>query len=159
MEETKKVVKKNKGIVLMITVALITAGLGFYGGVQYQKSRKITGNKTGIQANLPNGSGKAAAGNGNMNRNGNQPVSGEITSIDNGTITVKTQDGGSKIVVLSSSTKINIATEGSTSDLKKGDTVMVIGTTGTDGTVTATTVSIGANPQGVPGNDQPPQDN
>lgn len=153
MEETQKNVKKNKGVVVMIAVAIITAGLGFYGGVQYQKTKKIT--PTGMRAGLPNGSGMPTTGKtGTTRTGGNQPVSGEITSVDGGTITVKTQDGGSKIVVLSGSTKINLATEGSTSDLKKGDTVMVIGTTGTDGTITATTVSIGVAPQGVPGNGQ-----
>lgn len=162
MEGTEKTVKKNKGTITIIVITLVALGAGFFGGVQFQKSQKI---KTpfGFQGGLQNGTGRTTDignnGTNGMVRNGNQPVSGEITSIDDTGITIKTSDGGSKIVIFSSSTKVNKTTEGSKSDLIKGATVMVIGTTGTDGTVTAQTVNVGNVTQGTPSIGQPPQGN
>lgn len=145
MEEAQKTVKKNKGTITLIIAIVIALGVGFFGGMQYQKNQKPTrfGN---IQqnGNFPNGNiQQNESGKTNTRGNGNQPISGEITAVDSGSITVKTQDGGSKIVIISDSTKVNVASEGSVSDLKTGDTVMVIGTTATDGTVTAQGISVG----------------
>jgi hypothetical protein len=162
MQDTEKAVKKNKGIIVTTIIVLVATGVGFFGGVQYQKSQKVK-TPSGFQGGLQNGSGRTTEigknGTGGMARNGNQPVSGEITSIDDTGITVKTADGGSKIIIFSSSTKVNKTTEGLKSDLTKGATVMVIGTTGTDGTVTAQTVSVGNVAQGMPSGAQPPQGN
>ena len=71
------------------------------------------------------------------------PVRGQIVSSGDNTITVKLSDGSSKIVDLTSQTKINKATTGSVSDLKTGTTVTAIGTTNSDGSVTAQDVTIG----------------
>jgi len=163
MDETQKVVKKNKGVITIVMVAIIALGIGFFGGVEYQKGQKTT--KTGMQAGFPSGSGRpSASGKSGTGRTGGmQPVSGEITSVDSTGITVKTLDGGSKIILLSSSTKISLATTGSTTDLKKGATVTIIGITGTDGTVSASSIAIGTvmqagqSPNG--GKEQPPQGN
>lgn len=161
MDETQKVVKKNKSVIVLIIVALIAAGAGFFGGMQYQKAQKVT--RIGMPAGFPGGSGMPSTGkNGTGKTGGFQPISGEITSIDSTGITVKTSDGGSKIILLSSSTKISLASTGTTSDLKKGATVTVIGTTGTDGTVSASSVAIGTVMQGgapPSGDQQPPQGN
>jgi hypothetical protein len=148
--------KMNKGIVIMIIVALVSLGIGFYGGVQYQLSKGNTSRMAGnMPGGFPGGSGQPGSGK----TGGSQPVSGEITAIDDTSLTVKTQDGSSKIVLFSSSTKVNKTAEGSKSDLVKGEQVMVIGTTSTDGTVTAQTISVGGSGQNVPSGGQPPQGN
>jgi hypothetical protein len=147
----------NKSIVTLIVVALVALGIGFYGGVQYQLSKsgntKMAGN---VQGGFPGGSGQPRTGK----TGGSQPVSGEITAVDSSSVTVKTQDGSSKIVLFSSSTKVNKTSEGSKSDLVKGEQVMVIGTTSTDGTVTAQSISVGGlTSQNMPSGEQPPQGN
>lgn len=141
MNEVKEVKRNNKKAIAIIIAALICLGAGFFAGMKYQGSQKSKDMPDNVQQNtLPNGKGST---NGRAGSAGNQPVSGEITSIDDGSITIKTQDGGSKIVTLSSSTAIKIANEGSISDLTEGDTVVVNGTTGSDGTVSAVTITIG----------------
>lgn len=140
MQEGKN--NKKKIAITTVIVALISLGIGFFGGIQYQKSQRPTGFSNRTQEGVPSGSG--IPGGDRMGGRGDQPVSGEITSIDDESITVKTQDGGSKIITISSSTKINIAKEGAISDLAEGDTVMIIGITNTDGTVSATSVTTGA---------------
>lgn len=135
----------NKIVLSVIITALLAGGLGFFGGMQYQKSRKLN-----FQGQFPNGeragNGTVARQNTDQVRNfqGNRPVSGEVVSFDDNTLTVKTQDGN-KIVIYSESTKVNKTSEGTKEDLKTGEQVMVIGTEGSDGTVTAQSISIGGN--------------
>ena len=142
---------KQNTIVAALIAAVVAGGLGFVGGMQYQKTQtpaRVAGQFPGGQNGQPRnfqggnggtGNGAARTGGGNFG----QPVSGEITSVDGQTITVKAQDGGSKIVVLSESTTINKTSEGSSADLADGTQVMVIGTENSDGSVTAQNISIG----------------
>lgn len=80
-------------------------------------------------------------------RNGMRPVSGEVISADANSITVKSQDGSSKIVILSGSTKFVKTAEVAKNDITKGIQVGVFGTENTDGSITATNIQI--NPQQI----------
>ena len=147
----------------VLIVVVIVAAAAFFGGMQYEKSQRqsFSMNETNVAAgrfgnrNFAGGNSQARQGN----FQGNRPVSGQIVSSDGKTVTVKMADGSSKIVNLSNQTKINKASEGSTSDLKSGENVLVIGTTNSDGSVTAETISVGnglmmrtrgGTPQGTP---------
>ena len=152
----------NKNLLTIVAVAIIACGAGFFGGVQYQKS--IKSNTRNFQAmGQQNGNQQNSTGKNNINKNRgmNGPVSGEITNVDGTSITIKTKDGSSKIVMYSSSTTVNKTSQGSSSDLKTGEQVMVIGNTATDGTVTAQTISVGGTALGGigPQNGEPPQGN
>lgn len=139
---------KNKNIVIAILILIIVAGGTFFAGMKYQQSkqpaflRQLNG-----QPGQRTGSGQ--------NRTGFRPVSGEIVSSDTNSITVKLQDGSSKIVILSDKTEINKAATGSKEDLKKGERVMVIGQDNTDGSVTAQSIQL--NPVLRGGPSQAPQ--
>jgi hypothetical protein len=128
-------------IVIAILVAIIAAGGGFFAGMKYQQSKSpargaFFGNGQGAR----NGMGEGGQTGG---RNiGFRPVNGEIISSDDKSITVKLDDGSSKIVMISDKTSINKASEGSKADLKTGEKVAVFGQTNSDGTVIADTVQI-----------------
>ena len=128
---------KKNSLVITIIVALIVGGAAFYGGMQYQKSQR--GNLAGR-----NGGQAGMQGRSFGNAQGARPVSGEIISQDDKSVTVKLQDGSSKIVILSDKTMLNKASEGSKSDLKIGEQVAAFGTENSDGSVTAQTISIGS---------------
>lgn len=147
---------QQKKINLLTAFAIIIASLliGFYTGRAYQpdKGRQMTGNLN------PNGrmaprAGNMDTGQGNTNAKQNGPLSGEITSLDKNSLTVKTQDGSSKIVIYSSSTKVSTVTESKISDLKTGTIITVMGQTATDGTLTALSIAVGNNTFGLPGPD------
>lgn len=94
------------------------------------------------------------------NRNG-APVSGKIIKVDSTSITVQTSDGSNKIVMISDTTKVNKTAETVKTELKEGETVMVIGNTdSTTGSITATTINLGttamAAPADAPAGDQAP---
>lgn len=130
-----------------IIIFLITLTIGFAGGFIYQKSK--------IPSFARNGQFQTAGGN--SNRSGTRSANGtgtpnqrimsketvgEITSIDGTSFTVKTPDGGSKIVMISDSTTINQATKVDKTSLKVGLPISISGDQNTDGTVTGKIINL-----------------
>lgn len=149
--------KNNTGIIAL-AIFLIAGGLGFFAGMKYQESKQPE-----FMRNMPQefldrmGNRQFGDRTGNV---GLRPVSGEIIEVDDGSVTLKTQDGGSKIVIYSDNTPVNKTSEGSLDDLKEGEQTMVIGKEGVDGTVTADTISIGGNYfRGIPQEEPPMESN
>ncbi len=136
----------NKFILSLLVCVLAAGGVGFYGGMVYGKQQ--TPNQAGVRganaagtfrgAGAAGGAGRlagAGAGNGGFSN-------GEIVSKDDSSLTLKLMDGGSKIVLTSSSTRVGKMTDGTMSDLTNGTNVMVSGTTNSDGSITASTIQI-----------------
>lgn len=69
-------------------------------------------------------------------------TNGEVLSKDEFSITVKNRNGGSRIVLFSSSTTILKLTEGIIDDIKMGDNITVTGKINTDGSITAESIQI-----------------
>ncbi|MCR4329003.1 MAG: DUF5666 domain-containing protein [Candidatus Roizmanbacteria bacterium] len=139
-----KHMKQNTTILIALLTLIIGGGIGFYGGIMYQKNQRSTLTRQ-FAANGGTREGNAPGNFGGQNRAGFRPVSGEITSIDNTSMTVKMNDGSSKIVILSTTTTVNKAQDVGKDALKKGITVAVFGTQNADGSVTAQSIQL--NPQ------------
>ncbi|HLD24969.1 MAG TPA: hypothetical protein VJB96_03575 [Patescibacteria group bacterium] len=122
---------KPKMIAIALIVAVATAGAGFYGGMKYQQSKR------GNFVRMTGGQG-----NPQVVRQGFRPVSGEIIKSDVTSITVKLNDGSSKIIMLTSSTRINKAAESTKEDLTTGIQVAIFGSENADGSITAQNVQI-----------------
>lgn len=138
--------------VLPIIIALIAVGGGaFYGGMKYAESKSSAGSHASGFRNLQNLSpeerqkqiDQMGGGRTGANRQmGGGIANGEIISKDGQSITVKLQDGGSKIVFYSASAEISKFAAGSPSDLEVGKTVMISGKTNDDGSITAQSIQI-----------------
>lgn len=124
---------------MMISVVLIIAALvaGFFGGMKYQETKSPISNP-----NRQFQGGRQGGQNGQGRFTGGRPVVGEIISKDDKSITVKMQDGSSKIVLLSGSVTVTKTDSASLDDLKTGITVGVFGTENSDGSVTAQNIQL-----------------
>ncbi|MDD4135762.1 MAG: DUF5666 domain-containing protein [Candidatus Shapirobacteria bacterium] len=149
MKNLKEIFSKST-----IIVSLIALIIGFFGGFIYQKSKM----PSFPGGNMKNGQFQMAGGS-DSNRSGNRPSSGntgnqqgqrlfaketigEVTSVDDSSITVKTPDGSSKIVMISDSTTVNQATKVDKTNLKVGSQVSISGNQNTDGTVTGKIINL-----------------
>ncbi|MCX6782577.1 MAG: DUF5666 domain-containing protein [Candidatus Levybacteria bacterium] len=125
---------KNNILIIIVVVALVVGAGSFFAGMKYQQS-KIPAGRFGNSQDNRNGQSQ-------QRNQGFRPVNGEIISSDDRSITVKLQDGSSKIILLTDTTSFNKSTEGSKSDLKVGEKVAVFGTNNSDGSVTAQNVQL-----------------
>lgn len=67
---------------------------------------------------------------------------GEVVSLDEQSLTLKTPDGGSKIVFFSTSTTVSEMAQGSKDDIEIGKQIIIGGDENSDGSYTARTIQI-----------------
>lgn len=127
----------NKKIIAGV-VAVVLLGGSFYGGMVYGKSG------TPARGQFGNGQfpGNPAGMGGMRTSMGGGLTAGEIISKDATSITIKMQDGSTKIVLVSDSTQIMKTSTGSSGDLSVGTTVTITGTANSDGSITGQSVQI-----------------
>lgn len=143
----KKNMKNTKNIMIVITCIIAVGGGSFYGGIKYQKLKShqnsfVVQDEGGMKRfnvnrpfqGIPNGVARG--------QNGGGFVNGEIVSKDDSSITVKSQDGSSKIIYFSSSTTVGRTTNGSASDLAAGEQIIVNGKANSDGSIVAQNIQI-----------------
>ena len=145
----------SKKIITIAIIIVIIVGAGaFYGGTIYQKNKlasqgllrganggNFQGGANGQRGQGQNGQGGQRMGGAN-NPNGGGFATGDVISKDDKSVTIKTNDGGSKIVYFSTETKIGKTTDGSITDLNVGQQLMVNGKTNSDGSLTANNIQI-----------------
>ena len=126
----------------MLILIIVTCGV-FYGGMKYGESKAAQG--FGQQKGFPSTGDTSPTGpmNGNL---GNMArvgfTTGEVISKDEESITIKLQDGGSKIIFFSDSTEISKTAEGSINDIEVGKQITVTGEQNSDGSYTAKTIQL-----------------
>jgi hypothetical protein len=138
--------KTNKQVAIAVAAIVIVAGLSFFGGVKYASAKSVARVPGSTQFGMNR---QGAQGMGGMNRTGGfarggmgGAVAGEILSKDANGITVKLTDGGSRIVLIASSTQVSKFEQGTQADLSVGTNVFVNGPTNADGSVSAQIVQI-----------------
>ena len=122
---------KNIIIAVVITV-IVAGGVGFWVGTKQAPSSNTPSGQ------MPRGGFGARGGAGGFGGG----TTGSIVSNSNGSLTIAMKDGSSKIVFVSASTTIMKTTAGSSSDLASGTNVVVIGSTNSDGSITANSIQI-----------------
>lgn len=136
--------KVNKTLVISALLVILALGGGFLAGITYEKGKTVVRN--GFYAETQGGQMRGRFGG--QGRQNFRPVRGQVVSLDKNTMTVKLQNGNTEIVVFGQSTQFAKSSTASASEVQSGDTVMVVGTQNTDGSVTAQDVQI--NPASLP---------
>lgn len=133
----------KKNIIIVTMLVLVVGGGGFFAGSAYQKSkaqRIADNNDEGMRGRNAFSDHQRNIGGGIMGSG--QMVAGEVINKDEESITLKIQDGGSKIVFVSEETSVRKAEEGSLDDLSEGIQVMVFGSENPDGSVSANNIQL-----------------
>lgn len=151
----------TKKIMLLASVAVILIGSGaFYGGSLYGKSQSAFPNGfSGRNGTFPernadgsmrsrDGQGQAA-GSRDTNRGSQDSVFGEVLSKNDTSITVKTPNGGSRIVYVSDKTSVGVSDPAALANISAGQTIMASGTGSTEGALVAHMLQIYPTDQSV----------
>ena len=128
----------KKSIITIIVVAVLVGGIGFYGGMKYGNSQ-ATAASASARARFAGGAGGMG---GFAGRNGGGVSAGQIISQDATSITIQLRNGGSQIVLLSKNTPVMKSVSGSPSDLAVGKQVTIVGTSNSDGSITAQSIQL-----------------
>lgn len=142
-EDKKNTTSLPKTAAPLLVVAIFVGAISFFAGMKYQETKqpRFFGGMNG-QMMQRGQTGRTGNGSAGAMRNGFRPVSGEIISFDDKSITVKLQDGSSKIVIVAETTDINKADKASKDQLKPGETVVVFGQENSDGSITAQNIQL-----------------
>lgn len=128
----------TKSLIIGVVIgAVVFGGGGFYFGTKHAANATGARQFTGafrLGMGEPGGAGGRAGGGGF--------VAGEILAKDATSVTIKMQNGSTKIVLLGESSQVTKSAEGSVADLSIGTNVLVTGGENADGSMTAQTVQI-----------------
>jgi hypothetical protein len=129
-------------ITLALCALLILVG-GFAGGLEAQKQWGTSTTATNPTGGFPSGgfAGGGQPGGTATTTATAAGTTGTVKTVDGTTIYVQTADGNVVTVKLNSKTTVSTTGKGKLADVKPGQSVTVQGATGTDGTVTATSVT------------------
>lgn len=143
--------KIMKKIIPIIIILIIIGGGAFYGGMKYGQSKSPLSDffRQDFQNLSPEQRQHLFQGNigesfqgGLGRRAGSGFLSGEVITKDEQSLTLKLQDGGSKIVFFSDLTEVSKTTDGSMEDIETGKQITVSGEQNSDGSYTAKTIQL-----------------
>lgn len=156
----------NKLVTTIIAVAVIVGGGAFYGGMKYTEGKSPRGgfsqadfqnlspeerrqrfqglgsNVSGAFAGDHEGGSGFRGGRFGSGTDGSRPLTGEVISQSDDSLTIKLSNGSTKIIFVSGSTKISKSVDGTIYDLSKGEQIFVNGTENPDGSYTAQTIQL-----------------
>lgn len=128
---------KSSVIGITVVALLIGAAGGYFSATTFGKSAGPSGDHQG----RPGGFQGRPGQNSQWQSDGGR-VFGEVQSVNDGRITVQSQDGGSQIVLLNDNTSYQRTIDGSAADVTAGTRVLVTGQKNPDGSTTAAAIQI-----------------
>lgn len=159
----------KKWQIALVAVAIVAVAVAaLFGGRAWGQSTSSNdadlvqaagqGPGNGNAPGMPGDGSLPTGGPGGTGRNGLNPTSGSIVAADDTSITVKTANGSTKMILVSASTSVTKTVVGSLSDLVTGENVVISGTTNSDDTITASNIVLRSDLGfgGMPGGTAPP---
>ena len=156
-------------IALGVLVAVVIAAASFYGGMVFGKNQaQAAVSVLGEVQAMPGVPGQGGMAPGGQAATDGEPASGrqggmlfgQIGAVSNGELTIKDESGQEIQVHVTDTTLIQKQTEVTVADLQEGETVVISGSQGTDGSITARMVQVSSGegfgqPGGAPPGGQP----
>ena len=125
--------KKYLVHIVWLVIAIVALGGGFFWGKASGAATRAAGFAGAYSSSTRRAAGGAAGGG---------LVTGTIATIGSSSITLQLANGNSEVVFYSTSTPVSEPTKVSVNTLKVGTTVMVGGTSNSDGSLTAQTIQV-----------------
>jgi hypothetical protein len=143
----ERIYSMKQTIVVPLVIGVVALGGGFIGGIKYQEYRNTKTMQSRFSGMRNQVGDPAMMGNRMQNVRGGmqmnfRPLNGEVLKKDETSLTVKTMDGSSKIVLLAESTVVSESKTSSIQDVVVGSKVAVFGSSNTDGSITAQSVQL-----------------
>lgn len=129
--------KNKKTIAIIGAVAVVFAGVGFWGGNSY-----AIGQAAAARANRGGGQFGTGVAGGRIGGRGGSFAGGKVIGKDDKSITIQLQDGGSAVVFYSPATTVMKSAGGSIADVTVGTSIIVTGSKNSDGSQTAQSIQI-----------------
>jgi len=149
-------VKHTTAIITIVVIVAASLGAGIL-IAKYALPNKAATNLAGRQGmyGVPGQNGQfgqaAKAGGRNVAAGASGAmITGELLKKDAGSLSLKTRDGSSLLVLVTSSTRATKMVDGSINDLNVGEEIIVNGTTNSDNSVTAQMVQVRQQPPAQP---------
>jgi hypothetical protein len=131
--------KHKNTIVIGVVALLVGIGAGYFGATAF--AHPATGAGAYARGSTTTGA-FAGARTGGAAGAGGAVTTGTVAAADAGSITVDTRDGSSHVVLITPQTTFSKSVSGSATDAAIGTTVIVTGSTNSDGSVSANNVQI-----------------
>jgi hypothetical protein len=130
----------------MVMLAVLLAGGGIWGGAALQRGEGTSSGSSSLSSLASLFRGARGTGTGSTSRTGlggafGAATAGTVTEVSGSTLYVTNSSGTLVKVTLGPTATVSRTISSSLSGLQVGDTVVVRGTTGSNGTVSATSVS------------------
>ncbi|RAY14811.1 hypothetical protein DPM19_13870 [Actinomadura craniellae] len=143
--------RPRRAVSTTFLAAAVLLAVGFLGGVQAQQrwGAQEQGSAARPGGALAGNGGGSPAGRGAFARNGGSPnggagvTTGTVRLVSGRTVYLQTPDGTTVPVETAAGTTIQVSTAGKITDLRPGASVVVRGTAGATGKVTATSITAG----------------
>jgi len=123
---------------ITIITAVIALAIGFAAGYFIHTSSA----KTLAGGTFARTGGSTFSGTRGGAANGAGFLTGTVAAKDSGSITLNTRDGSSHVVLITPATTVSKSVTGSQSDVAVGSTIIVSGTTNSDGSVVASLIQL-----------------
>jgi len=131
----------KQATVISLILMICSASAGFFGGMKYSDYQRMQG-RGAANRQFPNGANNQMTG---RNWSAGRPIIGDVLNKDETSITVKNQDGGSTLIMLTNATTYSKTIEVTVEDVSVGSKVGIFGTTNSDKSITAQNIQL--NPQ------------
>jgi hypothetical protein len=124
----------------VILFAASLAGAGFLGGVVTEKHQVPSSSSAATVRPVASTSGRPAGGGGAPSTGGPGAVAGQVSTVSGGTLYVTDSSGNTIKVTTSAASQITKTAAASVQSVHPGDTVVIQGAAGANGTIAATAV-------------------
>lgn len=130
----------NKNSIITAVIALVIGfGAGYFIHASPTQTPNTRGNFAG--ANFSGARGGGAGGG---------FLTGTVAAASSGSITLNTKDGSSHVVLITPATSISKSVSGAVADVSVGSTIIVSGTTNSNGSVSASLIQLRPAPTSPP---------